>query len=148
MASKPPDTPSPRELMTLGMFLFGMDSAAYQSLQRSREWRHAATERHGARDAMQFVGPGADTITLSGLLVPELGAKYSALETLAEMAETGETYPLIDGQGRIFGHYAITRMEEEHLSILAGGAPRHVGFRIDLQRGDDEVDQGSEGTAQ
>lgn len=136
MASRP----SPRELMTLGMFLFSMDSATYQSLQRSRNWRHETSERFGARPAAQFTGPGDDHVTLSGLLVAEIGHRYSSIETLAEMAGAGETYPLIDGLGRIFGHYRIVTIEEEHLSILAGGVPRHIGFRIELERGDDQVE--------
>lgn len=136
MASKP----TTRELMTLGMFIFGMDSAAYQDLQRSREWRHETSDRHGARPAVQFIGPGPDTITMAGLIVPELGGKFSSLDTLAVMADAGDTYPLVDGAGRIFGNYRITRLEEQHLSVMAGGAPRHVGFRIELQRGDDQVE--------
>jgi hypothetical protein len=123
--------------MTLGMFIFGMDTAAYQSFRRSRDWRHALSERHGARDAAQYVGPGADLITLGGLLVPELGADFAAIETLAQMAETGDTYPLIDGQGFILGNYRIVHIDEEYLSIMAGGAPRHIDFTIDLERGDD-----------
>ncbi|KNH02629.1 Phage tail protein [Qipengyuania citrea LAMA 915] len=138
MASRP----TPRELMTLGMFIFGMDSAAYQNLQRSREWRHATSERHGARDAAQFVGPGGETITLSGMIVPELGGRYAALEALAEMAATGDTWPLIDGRGRIFGNYRIVRLEEDQKHILAGGAARMVDFRIELHRGDDQTGEG------
>ena len=143
MASKP----TSRELMTLGMFIFGMDSAAYQDLQRSREWRHESTNRHGARPAAQFIGPGPDTVTLAGLMVPELGARFASLETLAAMADAGDTYPLIDGSGRIFGNYRIARLEEQHLSVMAGGAPRHIGFRIELQRGDDLVETAGEASA-
>lgn len=144
MASRPTNTaPTARELMTLGMFVFGLSTAAYQDLQRNRQWRHATSERHGARDASQFIGPGPESVTLAGLLVPEVAGSFSALETLADMAEAGDTYPLIDGLGRIFGHYRIVGLEEQHLSIMAGGLPRHVGFRIDLQRGDDEVDAGA-----
>ena len=135
---------SPRHLMTLGMFIFGMDSANYNALLRSREWHHETSQRHGSREAAQFIGPGPESIQLTGLLVPELGADVGAIDVLADMAETGETYPLIDGQGRILGHYRIVRIEDEHLSIMAGGAPRHVGFRIDLHRGDDQVDQGAQ----
>lgn len=144
MASRPPlsTSLSPRQLMTFGMFIFGMDSAAYQSLRRSREWRHATSERHGARDAAQYIGPGADAIELAGLLVPELGARYSSLRTLAAMADTGDNYPLMDGTGRILGHYRIVRMDEDHLTVMAGGIPRHVDFAIQLQRAaDDEVMQ-------
>ena len=59
---------------------------------------------------------------------------------LATMAGEGDTHPLVDGQGRVWGHYRITRMEEEQRAIMAGGAPRQVGFRIDLERGDDKVE--------
>lgn len=132
---------SPRELMTLGMFIFGMESAPYQELQREREWRFATSERHGARDVAQFIGPGGERISLSGLLVPELGARYSSIATLAAMADTGDAYPLIDGGGLIFGHYRITRIDESHQTIMAGGIPRQVGFRIELERDADEVGQ-------
>jgi len=134
---------SPRYLMSLGMFIFGMGTANYHQLFRTREWHHETTERHGARPAAQFIGPGPESIQLTGLLVPELGADAGSLETLAEMAATGDTYPLIDGAGRVLGHYRIARLEEDHLSIMAGGTPRHVGFRIELARGDDQVAQGT-----
>lgn len=133
-----------RELMTLGMFVFSIDSALYDSLTRSREWRHATAERFGARAASQFVGPGADNVTISGMIVPEIAGRYSALETLADMAATGDNYPLIDGLGRILGHYRIVRLDEDHAVIMAGGIPRNVAFRLELERSDDASDgQGS-----
>lgn len=144
MASRPTEgAPRGLELMALGMFVFGMSTAAYQDLQRSRAWRHATAERHGARDAAQFIGPGDDTVTLQGLLVPEVSGRFSSLQTIADMADEGDTYPLIDGLGRILGHYRIVRFEEQHLSIMEGGLPRHVGFRIELERGDDDTASGA-----
>lgn len=138
MASQP--LTSSRELMTLGMFVFSIDSALYDTLSRSREWRHATAERFGARAASQFVGPGADTIGLTGRIVPEIGGRYSALETIADMAATGDSYPMIDGLGRILGHYRIVRMDEEHGVIMAGGIPRNISFRLELERTDDDQD--------
>lgn len=141
MASAPPQSnATSQQLMTLGMFIFGMDTIAYQEFERSREWRHELSERHGARDAAQFIGPGPESITIGGLVVPELGGSYAAIETLADMADAGEDYPLMDGQGRILGHYRILRIEEGHLTIMAGGIPRHVDFRIELERAEDRRD--------
>jgi hypothetical protein len=131
---------SPRELMTLGMFVFSVDTLLYQALTRSREWRHATADRFGARAAAQYVGPGSDNVSISGLLVPEIAGSYSAIETLADMAAAGETYPLMDGLGRILGHYRIERLDEDHIVVMAGGLPRQIGFRIELVRGDDEGD--------
>lgn len=132
---------SSRPLMTLGMFVFSIDTVLYQALTRSREWRHATAERFGARAAAQYVGPGADNIGLTGLIVPEIAGRYGALETLADMASTGDSYPLMDGQGRILGHYRIVRLDEDHAVILAGGIPRNVAFRLELERGDDKTDR-------
>lgn len=138
MASIPFNTS--RELMTLGMFVFSMDTALYDALTRSREWRHATADRFGARAASQFVGPGADNVTLSGRIVPEIAGRYSALDTLADMAATGDSYPLMDGRGRILGHYRIVRLDEDHAMIMAGGIPRNIAFRLDLERTDDDQD--------
>jgi len=132
---------TPRELMTLGMFVFSVDTALYDALTRSREWRHATAERFGARPAAQFVGPGADNVGISGQIIPEIAGSFSALETLADMAATGDNYPLIDGLGRILGHYRIVRLDEDHGVVMAGGIPRKIGFRLDLERDDDDQDQ-------
>lgn len=134
MASAPLDNLSPRQLMTLGMFVFGMDTLPYQSLLRSSEWRHGGQERHMARDANQFLGPGAETITITGLLVPEVAGDFGSFETLRAMADTGDDHPLMDGLGRVLGDFVILRLEEEHRQILAGGLPRQAGFTIELRR--------------
>ena len=47
---------TPGQLLTLGMFIFGMDTLAYSELQRRITWRHEASERFGARPAVQFAG--------------------------------------------------------------------------------------------
>ncbi|KQM22316.1 hypothetical protein ASE49_01070 [Novosphingobium sp. Leaf2] len=127
---------SPAQLLTLGMFLFGMDTAAYADLQRSQAWRHEGTDRHMARPATQFVGPGEDTITLAGVLVPEIAGSYSALDRLVEMADTGGNWPLVDGTGRVLGHFRIDQLDTGHRMVLAGGIPRAVEFQIKLTRVD------------
>lgn len=134
MASAPLAIVSPRQLMTLGMFVFGLDTLPYQSLLRSTEWRHGGQERHQAREANQFLGPGPETITLTGLLVPEVAGDYGSFDTVRAMADTGEDYPLMDGLGRVLGDFVILRLEEEHRQILAGGLPRQAGFTIELKR--------------
>lgn len=134
MASAPYNQPSPRHLLSLGMFVFGMDTLAYQQLQHSIEWRHGTTERHQARPAAQYLGPGAETISLSGICVPEIAGSFSVFDTLRAMGDTGDDYPLMDGLGRVLGDYRIVRLEQEHLQIMAAGVPRHIGFRIELER--------------
>ena len=129
-------TTSPSQLLTLGMFVFGMDTMAYSDLQRRITWRHEQSERHLSRPASQFVGPGEDTITLAGHLVPEIAGSYSAIDRLIEMAGTGDHWDLLDGTGRVLGQFLIASLDQTHVAIMGGGLPRAVEFSIELQRVD------------
>lgn len=121
-------------LAAIGMFIFETDSLLFDELARDREWRHARTDRLGAMPASQFLGPGADTVTLSGTLVPELAGSYSSIEKLAEMAATGDAYPLANGNGDILGQYTIDKIGERQGNFVVGGKPRQTAFTIELSR--------------
>lgn len=127
-------TLSPAHLMSLGLFVFGMETAPYNEFSRKMAWRHEETERFMARPAAQYTGPGEDSITISGHLVPELAGSYSALDRLAEMADTGGNWPLMDGLGRVLGWYRIEGLDRAYRDILAGGIPRSIDFTLDLKR--------------
>ncbi|MES2905028.1 MAG: phage tail protein [Pseudomonadota bacterium] len=123
-------------MLAIGLFVFGVDTLAYQELQRRTEYRHAGAERLGAPPAWQFLGPGADTITLPGILLPELVGDYASIESLREMGATGEAWPLVLSNGTILGQYFIRLVEERQSNFLPGGAPRRIEFNIDLERAD------------
>lgn len=129
-------TTSPSQLLTLGMFVFGMDTMAYSDLQRRITWRHEQSERHLSRPASQYVGPGEDTITLAGHLVPEIAGSYGAIDRLIEMAGTGDHWDLLDGTGRVLGQFLIAGIDQTHVAVMGGGLPRAVDFSIELQRAD------------
>lgn len=124
-------------MMSLGMFAFSLPTLAYQDLQRRTDWRHARNPRVGARDAVQFVGPGEDTIALNGTAMAELQAGRASLDELREMAATGDCWPLVDGAGRVFGAFVITGIDEKHSEFFADGTPRKIDFGIDLLAVDD-----------
>lgn len=123
-----------RALLTLGLFVFAMDSLPFQELQRRTSWRHASAERFGARPASQYTGPGDDNVTLSGVLVPELAGSYSAIERLREMADSGDSWPLVTGQGSVLGNYRIVAVDDRQTLHVAGGMPRRIEFAVDLER--------------
>jgi phage protein U len=127
---------SPAHLMTLGMFIFGMDTIPYQDLQRRMSWRHEESERFGRRAASQFAGAGDDAITIAALVVPEVAGSYGAIDRLVEMADTGDNWPLVDGLGRVLGQYRIDTIDIGHVGIMAGGLPRGQNFTMELKRVD------------
>ena len=52
--------------MRLGQFTFSVDTAAYQELSRTSEYRWASQDRIGQMPALQAVGPGSESINLDG----------------------------------------------------------------------------------
>ncbi|WP_273670170.1 phage tail protein [Janthinobacterium fluminis] len=126
-------------MMILGMFVFSLPTLAYHELQRQTEWKHASTARVGLRDAHQFVGPGDDTITLSGWVAPELTGSLYSLDALRTMADTGKSWILIQGSGRIYGSFRITGMTEGRTILDGKGGAKRVEFSISLKRDDDGV---------
>ncbi|MEX1056980.1 MAG: phage tail protein, partial [Natronospirillum sp.] len=99
-------------MMTLGMFVFEVKSLPYQQLQRNTQWRHPSQSRIGQRPAYQYLGPGEDTITLTGTLHPELTGGRVTLDDVRIMADEGKAWPLIEGSGRVFGFWSITGVQE------------------------------------
>nr|WP_315384186.1 phage tail protein [uncultured Sphingomonas sp.] len=120
------------KLLSLGMFVFSIETAAYDELQRKRAWRFATNGRVGAKDAVQFAGPGLETISLSGSTHIELGDGRAALDELIDMAAEGEDWPLVDGRGNVLGNFVITAIDERHRHFLPDGQPRQIDFGIDL----------------
>ncbi|WP_313410578.1 phage tail protein [Stutzerimonas kunmingensis] len=125
-------------MMALGMFVFGLDTLAYQELQRQTDWRHPSTSRIGARPARQFVGPGDDAITLPGVLLAELAGDQASLDELREMADTGKAYALVEGTGKVYGQFVIESLSEGRTLFFRDGAARRIEFTLALKRVDDD----------
>ncbi|WP_084253534.1 phage tail protein [Sphingomonas pituitosa] len=120
------------KLLSLGMFVFAIDTLAYDELQRKRAWRFATNGRVGAKDAIQFTGADLETITLSGSTHIELADGRASLDQLIDMAAEGGDWPLVDGLGNVLGSFVITSIDERHRHFLPDGQPRQIDFGIDL----------------
>ncbi|WP_460355382.1 MULTISPECIES: phage tail protein [unclassified Pseudomonas] len=124
-------------MMALGMFIFSLESLAYQELQRQTEWRHSSTSRIGTNPSRQFLGRGEDSISMPGILLPALAGTPLSLDTLRAMADTGKAWPLIEGTGRILGIWVIDNITENKTLFFSDGAARRIEFTIALKRIDD-----------
>lgn len=125
-------------MMTFGMFVFGLDTAAYQELQRQATWRHASQSRVGARPARQFVGPGDDIITLTGTLLPQFTGGQQHLDELRDMANEGAAWPLIEGTGYYYGLFVIESLGERKSHHMRDGAAQRIQFDLSLAAVDDD----------
>jgi phage protein U len=125
-------------MCALGMFVFSLSTAAYQELQRQTDWRHASNNRVGAAPARQFVGRGEDSITLPGIIFPELSGSALSLDALRLMANTGKAWPMVEGSGRIYGLWVIESLSETKTIFFSNGTPRRIDFTLSLKRTDDD----------
>ena len=125
-------------MLALGMFVFSLSTMAYQELQRQTEWRHPSSSRVGAAPARQFIGRGDDSITLPGIIFPELAGTTLSLDALRLMANTGKAWPMIEGTGRIYGLWVIESLSETKTVFFRDGTPRRIEFTLSLKRIDDD----------
>ncbi len=119
-------------LMTLGEYVFGADSAAYDEMRRAVEYRWAEQERIGRSPARQWLGPGAETIRLRGTIYAIRRPAAEELDALRAEAAKGEPLRMTLGTGEILGLWTIERIRETGSLFHAGGVPRKVEFEAEL----------------
>ncbi len=124
-------------MMALGMFVFSLETLAYQEFQRQTDWRHGSTSRIGTNPARQYLGRGDDSITLPGVLLPALAGSQLSLDALRTMADTGKAWPLVEGTGKIYGTWIIESLSETRTLFFRDGQARRIEFTLSLKRIDD-----------
>lgn len=126
-------------MMVLGLYVFMLRTVPYQELQYQRNWRHATNSRVNRRPSTQFLGPDNDSLTLSGVLLPEITGGRLSLLALEQMAERGKAWPLIEGSGTIYGMFVIENLSQTKTEFFAGGEARRIEFSLTLKRVDESL---------
>ncbi len=122
-------------MMALGPFRFGIGTAAYEDLARSRGWVWAEQEVVGAAPKLQFTGPRAETVQLRGTILSALSTGGRAqLEAMAIFADRGKPMLMVSGPGLIFGFYVIEGIDQADSKFNDMGAPKKVEFTITLKK--------------
>ncbi len=121
-------------LLSIGLFVFENLTVPFTDISRRTAWRHAKSARVGARDASQYVGPGDDGITLSGVLLPGYAGDFASMRNLRAMADEGEAWPVVTGAGEVLGSFVIASIDERGDTLMVDGVPRRVDFSIELDR--------------
>lgn len=122
-------------MMALGPFRFAIDTAAYQRLSRTTEYRWPAQNVIGGKPVKQYVGPGEDRIEMSGTLYPAFRRQRQGLAQLSYMREAaamGEPHLMVDGNGRVWGLFVIESITEDQAVFFADGTPRRIDFSMSL----------------
>jgi phage protein U len=119
-------------------YYFNLDTAAFDELRRSTEFRWASQERLSRRPAQQAVGMGEEKITLKGAIFPGFKGGLKQLDTLRSLGAQLKPLTLTTGYGDVLGTWCLKNVEEEQSALLQGGIPRKQAFTLEFVRyGDD-----------
>jgi phage protein U len=119
-------------------YYFNLDTAAFDELSRSTEFRWASQERLSRRPAQQAVGMGEEKLTLKGTIYPGFKGGLKQLETLRSIGARLQPLTLTTGYGEVMGTWCLKSIAEEQGALLHGGIPRKQGFTLEFARyGDD-----------
>lgn len=120
-------------MMALGDYRFALSTAAYRELARTSEWRWAEQERVGVKAALQYVGPSGDNITLQGVVYPHYWGGLGQINAMRAQADTGKPLILVDGTGKVWGKWCITKIAERQTHHLPNGVPLKMEFDLTLR---------------
>lgn len=140
-------------MIYLGGFVFSTKTAPYDSSSRQTQWRWSAQERIGREPALQFLGKGEDSMSLRGLLYPELALArgtsgalgelanaenagkgvHNQIPLMREVADRGEPLLMIDSKGKNLGYWVIESVDEKKDELFDNGTPRRMEFDIKLK---------------
>lgn len=121
-------------IMQLGEFQFSLNTAVYQTLARQSNYRWGKIERFGQEEALQYIGIGSDTVTLSGVIYPQYKGGPAQIERMRSIAEQGKPQQLVDGQGVVYGEYVIEDIKEQQSHFIKYGEPLKQEFTLELRR--------------
>ncbi len=122
--------------LMLGSYMFSLNTAAFQELNRKTEYRWVAVERHGQDDALQYTGPGQDTVDLPGVVYPSYRGGGGQITKLRALAAQAQPQSMIDGAGNVYGRWVVLGVDEKQSIFAAFGQPKKQEFTVRLRRFD------------
>lgn len=130
-------------LMIYGQTPFMAKDVPFDRLERDRQWNWASNNRVNNTPAYQYIGKGEESISLSGILMPEYTAGALSLENFRKMADQGMPFLLMTGYGQVYGYYFLDSIKETHSEYEGSGIAQKIEFSLSLRKADDEVSFGS-----
>lgn len=120
-------------MMMPGTYPFMLPTATYQELTRQSTYRWSSQERLRRKPAQQYLGPGADEITLTGEIMPQFRGGLGQVENMRASAKRGKPLLMVDGLGNVWGDWVILSIEEGQTIHNADGTPNVISFTMTLR---------------
>lgn len=151
-------------MMSIGDILFyrpfpGTDTPAFETLSRDMVATLPAQNRLGRDDAIQFTGPGEETISLHGRLFPYQFGGIDTMEALRNALRAGKPMLIIQYSpgfvqdlsltsgiaysGTKVGNYFIRALRKNNFIYTGDGVPMKIDFTLELVLYGDDLNFGA-----
>jgi phage protein U len=126
------------EMLSVGPYLFSLQTAAYTEMTRKWEWRWEEVKRLGTDVANQYLGPGSIELSFKGTIYTEFPGDgrttgTEQIDALRNLADQGVPMMVIDGRGKVYGRYVLTSLEETGSFFHVHGAPKKQEFSVEMK---------------
>lgn len=119
-------------MLSLGGYLFSVNTGSYQQLQHTTGARWASSDRLNGAPALQTTGLPATALTLNGVIYPRTVLEKLSFIQLRASAQTRKPQWLVDGTGLVWGQWVINELQEQHTVFWPNGQARKITFELQL----------------
>lgn len=126
-------------MMIYGLVPFMRQTLPYSEMQQTIDYRWPTNSRVGQRASAQFIGVGDEKIVLSGELRPEITGGAISMLTIKLIADEGRAWPLIGGNGTVYGMYVIENYSSTSSEFYSNGSASKIMFSLNLLRVDESL---------
>lgn len=88
----------------------------------------------GARQPLEHVGAGTETLRFTGKLFPERLGGAGAVEAMISIKESGAPQMVTRGDGKVLGWYVVTEVRHVDAFLDSRGAPRMIDVDLTLEK--------------
>lgn len=113
---------------------FKFQTAGLETFGRQSTYRWPVQERIGRPIALQHVGEGEDTITVTGYIHPHLKGTATEMNKLRKLAEEGKPKIMTTGTGLVLGKYVCVDVKDDFSNMLDDLRPRRVDFTATFKK--------------
>lgn len=121
-------------IAALGPLVFEIQPVNLHGITRTANADFAEKPVLGRRPPLEFVGEGAETMSLAVKLFPEKFGGISSLDLLDQMRKSGQPHYFMRGDGRPAGFFVITSVVEKSTYLGPQGIGRVIDVDISLKR--------------
>lgn len=120
--------------LALGPFQFQGHGFGFDGLKRNLDASWATVPVAMRFEALHWVGPKSDSVTIKGALFPHEFGGMGSLNGIASAATSGVPLMLASANGDIAGLFVIEGVTEDWTYIDANGLPGKDAYEIKLKR--------------